>query len=199
MIGVAGGLGREELVEALTELTLHKLRQPIDIVLYTEEVVVSIALGEGLGVGEGIEDAIQLTIALAGAEEAGLLVPEVTIGAGTLAVDLLHFAVAHPGGIACDSIIVVGILEGLRDALVLAVARHVALLAVVVQPAVALALSRRAKEVEELRLVLGDVDPAQYGLDDDGYGVVADHHVGLGGEHIPHGEVAFVLLAEVDE
>ena len=196
---MAGRLGREELVEALTELTLHKLRQPIDIVLYAEEVVVSIALGEGLGVGEGIEDAIQLAIALAGAEEAGLLVPEVAVGAGALAVDLLHFAVTHPGGIACDSIIVVGILEGLRDALVLAVARHVALLAVVVQPAVALALSRRAEEAEELRLVLGDVDPAQDGLDDDGYGVVADHHIGLGGEHIPHGEVAFVLLAEVDE
>ena len=196
---MAGGLGREELVEALTELTLHKLRQPIDIVLYTEEVVVSIALGEGLGVGKGIEDAIQLAIALAGAEEARLLVPEVAVGAGALAVDLLHFVVTHPGGIACDSIVVVGILEGLRDALVLAVARHVALLAVVVQPAVALALSRRAEEAEELRLVLGDVDPAQDGLDDDGYGVVADHHVGLGGEHIPHGEVALVLLAEVDE
>ena len=167
--------------------------------LYAEEVVVSIALGKGLGVGEGIEDAIQLAIALAGAEEAGLLVPEVVVGAGTLAVDLLYFAVTHPGGIACDSIIVVGILEGLRDALVLAVARHVALLAVVVQPAVALALSRRAKEAEELRLVLGDVDPAQDGLDDDGYGVVADHHIGLGGEHIPHGEVTLVLLTEVDE
>ena len=196
---MAGGLGREELVEALTELALHKLRQPIDIVLYAEEVVVSIALGEGLGVGEGIEDAIQLAIALAGAEEAGLLVPEVAVGAGTLAVDLLHFVVTHPGGIACDSIIVVGILEGLRDALVLAVARHVALLAVVVQPAVALALSRRAEEAEELCFVLGDVDPAQDGLDDDGYGVVADHHIGLGGEHIPHGEVAFILLTEVDE
>ena len=167
--------------------------------LYAEEVVVSITLGKGLGVGEGIEDAIQLAIALAGAEEARLLVPEVTIGAGPLAVDLLHFAVAHPGGIACDSIVVVGILEGLRDALVLAVACHVALLAVVVQPTVALALSRRAEEAEELRLVLGDVDPAQDGLDDDGYGVVADHHIGLGGEHIPHGEVALVLLAEVDE
>ena len=167
--------------------------------LYAEEVVVSIALGKGLGVGEGIEDAIQLAIALAGAEEARLLIPEVTIGAGALAVDLLHFAVAHPGGIACDSIIIVGVLEGLRDALVLAVARHVALLAVVVQPTVALALSRRAEEAEELRFVLGDVDPAQDGLDDDGYGVVADHHIGLGGEHIPHGEVAFVLLTEVDE
>ena len=88
---MAGGLGREELVKALTELTLHELRQPIDIVLYAEEVVVSIALGEGLGVGEGIEDAIQLAIALAGAEEAGLLVPEVAVGAGALAVDLLHF------------------------------------------------------------------------------------------------------------
>ena len=196
---MAGCLGREELVEALTELTLHELRQPIDIVLYAEEVVVSIALGEGLGVGEGIEDAIQLAIALAGAEEARLFVPEVAVGAGTLAVDLLHFVVAHPGGIACDSIIVVGILEGLRDALVLAVAPDVAHLAVVVQPAVALALSRRAEEAEELRLVLGDVDPAQDGLDDDGYGVVADHHVGLGGEHIPHGEVPFVLLTEVDE
>ena len=167
--------------------------------LYAEEVVVSITLGKGLGVGEWVEDAIQLAIALAGAEEARLLIPEVTIGAGALAVDLLHFVVTHPGGIACDSIIVVGILEGLRDALVLAVARHVALLAVVVQPAVALALSRRAEEVEELCLVLGDVDPTQDGLDDDGYGVVADHHVGLGGEHIPHGEVALVLLAEVDE
>ena len=167
--------------------------------LYAEEVVVSITLGKGLGVGEGIEDAIQLAIALAGAEEARLLVPEVAVGAGALAVDLLHFVVPHPGGIACDSIIVVGVLEGLRDALVLAIARHVALLAVVVQPAVALALSRRAEEAEELRLVLGDVDPTQDGLDDDGYGVVADHHIGLGGEHIPHGEVAFVLLAEVDE
>ena len=196
---MAGRLGREELVEALTELTLHELRQPINIVLYAEEVVVSIALGKGLGVGEGIEDAIQLTIALAGAEEARLFVPEVTIGAGTLAVDLLHFEVTHPGGIACDSIIIVGVLEGLRDALVLTVAPDVALLAVVVQPAVALALSRRAEEAEELRLVLGDVDPAQDGLDDDGYGVVADHHVGLGGEHIPHGEVAVVLLTEVDE
>ena len=196
---MAGCLGREELVKALTELTLHELRQPIDIVLYAEEVVVSIALGEGLGVGEGIEDAIQLAIALTGAEEARLLVPEVAVGAGTLAVDLLHFALAHPGGIACDSIIVVGILEGLRDALFLAVAPDVALLAVVVQPAVVLALSRRAEEAEELRLVLGDVDPAQDGLDDDGYGVVADHHVGLGGEHIPHGEVPFVLLTEVDE
>ena len=196
---MAGCLGREELIKALTELTLHKLRQPIDIVLYAEEVVVSVALGEGLGVGEGIEDAIQLAIALAGAEEARLLVPEVTVGAGALAVDLLHFEVTHPGGIACDSIIVVGILKGLRDAFVLTVAPDVALLAVVVQPTVALALSRRAEEAEELRLVLGDVDPAQNGLDDDGYGVVADHHIGLGGEHIPHGEVPFVLLAEVDE
>ena len=196
---MAGGFGREEFVEALPELTLHELRQSIDIVLYAEEVVVSITLGKGLGVGEGIEDAIQLAIALAGAEEARLLVPEVAVGAGALAVDLLHFAVAHPGGIACDSIIVVGILEGLRDALVLAVAPDVAHLAVVVQPAIALALSRRAEETQELCLVLGDVDPAQDGLDDDGYGVVADHHVGLGGEHIPHGEVPFVLLTEVDE
>ena len=121
------------------------------------------------------------------------------VGAGTLAVDLLYFVVTHPGGIACDSIIIVGVLKGLRDALVLTVAPDVALLAVVVQPAVALALSRRAEEAQELCFLLGNVDPAQDGLDDDGYGVVADHHVGLGGEHIPHGEVTFVLLAEIDK
>ena len=134
--------GGEELIQSLGELSLHQLAEALDIVLYAEEVMIGITLGEGLRVGKGIEEGIQPSIALTRAEEARTLIPEMAVGAGTLPVDLLDFAVAHPCCIASNSIVIVGIFEGLRDALLLVIATDVALLPILVQTSVSLTFGR---------------------------------------------------------
>ena len=94
--------------------------------LYTEEILIGVALGKVLGVGKGIEVGEPCALAVLGAKEACLCIPKVEVALGTTSIYLSFFCITHPAGIFRNGSIIVCILERLRYTFIVSICWHIA-------------------------------------------------------------------------
>ena len=165
--------------------------------LHAHEILISIALGDVLRIGEGVEIRLKRAIAQARAEEARRCVPQVSITLGAAQIVAMERAVADVLAPRCDGSIVIGIFQGFAQTLFVLVGRHIAQRVVVAQTAIFPAFGSGAQQARELLRIGRLVNSTQDGFHDDGHGVITDHHVRFAGKHVPHGEVTLVLRSKV--